>query len=653
MKTKSLFIYFTIVMVGIAILISSQLAIAQTVTKGLIGKQDVHLWYSDDSTSTFTRETSTGYDITLNQVDWVGIDVFQVYGFGVNSNSTVLQAAIDDAGSETVEFLLSPTSGDWECTANVTFPSNVTLKIMPGARLDPDAGMTAAINGPFKAGLYQVFTGAGTISFGSGAVSEVPPQWFGDIDGTADEAQINLALDSLPAGPTTENATIDYTDGGCVKLSRGDWAIDSPIIMDSFQRLVGSGPSTVLNGTSTNSAIILIGADDNAFHIRINIEDMTIQGPGSVYSAGGYGIHGYAVHKSYFKNLWINRCTDSGIYLQGSSYMYIQNSYLENNKGYGVHLVSVPADSYLYTTASHIESSTIKYSGKAGVKLKNAIKTYINDNTIEYNCLTTPEKIGTEAALQTDDDYYMNLIMEGSHSSTVESNYFEHGATYGVDDDHRVNIAVTVAQNCYIEGNAFVTGVGVFIWGADSQSPWYNWIVRNRFDNSRDDNLVLDKDEVADNVPYYNHFLDNQGVRLSEYSTPNDPWKNYWAQSGIEDGLKYSSGVTTIGAATYTPDFGITDVDNIASGRANPRIIIMTLTGNATIAAPVPAGVVDFYVTYIFIQDAGGGNTVSWAGAYKNEWSDVGNVGDAISSITFYGATTGTIYQIGAQSGYY
>jgi hypothetical protein len=54
-----------------------------------------------------------------------------------------------------------------------------------------------AFNGPFEAGLYQVFSGfnAGDVIFGYGKMKEVYSEWWG-IDGTADEVEINCAINT-------------------------------------------------------------------------------------------------------------------------------------------------------------------------------------------------------------------------------------------------------------------------------------------------------------------------------------------------------------------------------------------------------------------------------------------------------------------------
>jgi hypothetical protein len=67
-------------------------------------------------------------------------------------------------------------------SADLTIASNISLKINKGAVLTVANTKTITINGPFEAGLYQVFNDQNTdydgVVFGSGAVEYVRPEWW-------------------------------------------------------------------------------------------------------------------------------------------------------------------------------------------------------------------------------------------------------------------------------------------------------------------------------------------------------------------------------------------------------------------------------------------------------------------------------------------
>ena len=468
-------------------------------------------------------------------------------------------------------------------------------------------------------------------------------------DGVTDDTlSIQAAIDSLPPGIRTETGVIDEDSGGTVFIPKGLYKITSPLALDSFQCLRGDGKSSVIYNTSDNSSAIEIGNDaDIDVTFGVNIDNLTIRGSNGTATTGGHGIHGYAVMKSYFTNLWVIDCTDNAIYIQGSSYLYIQSCTLYNNRGYGIWLFGDDSLNWGYTTATHIENCSIKNSYKAGIRLNTAAKTGIHNNTIEVNGITSPEQIGAVGS-QTTESFHMNIWSVNSHACIIDNNYFEHGSTYGTAAT-RVGIAITSSQRNRINDNEFVTSTGIYIWGDVNGSPWYNRFNGNHFDSTLAGNVQLQKFATGANAPYWNSFNDNTSLRIA--AVPGDTDKSYWEESGVDAG-RTRSGAASI-SGTYNPDFGITDNTDVTSGRKEPRVLFLTLTGNVTIGSPTPAGILDFDYTIFFIQDGVGGHTVSFGASYNHGWSDTGNTAGKISSMRFHGIDTNNIYQVGAQSTYY
>jgi hypothetical protein len=80
--------------------------------------------------------------------------------------------------------------GNWSITSNITFPSNVMVKMEHGSTLTLSPGVSAAFNGGIDAGLYHIFNyGSGSgVSFGNGKINYVYPQWWGAAaDGVTDD----------------------------------------------------------------------------------------------------------------------------------------------------------------------------------------------------------------------------------------------------------------------------------------------------------------------------------------------------------------------------------------------------------------------------------------------------------------------------------
>jgi len=171
---------WAIALLGVAIFIGiGTYLIAATVTKGLVGKQDLALWYSADSAQTYTRSTSEGYTMTLNKLDWVGVDVHQVYGGGVNRTGAVIISAACDVGMTATRTLwLSP--GTWSITDDVdlTGYENLTFAIPRGVDLSISSGKKVSIPGTIDAGPYQIASGSGTLSYNRIGITRAFAQWW-------------------------------------------------------------------------------------------------------------------------------------------------------------------------------------------------------------------------------------------------------------------------------------------------------------------------------------------------------------------------------------------------------------------------------------------------------------------------------------------
>lgn len=165
----------------------------------------------------------------INEQTWGGILInVKAEGYGAKGDGTDDTASINLAiTAATVNGgVVAFPPGTYRVGSNITVPSNVTLWFLQGAMLSIDSGVTVTINGPIEAGLYQIFTGNGTIS-GSIKNEKVYPQWWGaKINGTTDDTSaLQKAL------------TAHYY----VFITVGNLRITSTINLKAFQRLEGEG----------------------------------------------------------------------------------------------------------------------------------------------------------------------------------------------------------------------------------------------------------------------------------------------------------------------------------------------------------------------------------------------------------------------------
>jgi hypothetical protein len=173
------------------------------------------------------------FDTGLDRVDArLGKEIW----VGDPNYGTTLQGAITAIGSNTV--ILRVPAGTHTIAADLTIPANVTLKPERGAILSIDTTKTLTLNGGIEAGLYQIFSCAGTgkVVFASGAVKEVYPHWWGAVG--------NDSVDCSPAFQAAFNTQIPVT------LADGVYKITNTIYLNStdpnFQYVLrGAGHSRI------------------------------------------------------------------------------------------------------------------------------------------------------------------------------------------------------------------------------------------------------------------------------------------------------------------------------------------------------------------------------------------------------------------------
>ena len=270
---------YIVVLISILVLGSALIAsIVQsgTITKGTISKQDIRLYYSDGSGSTFDRTTSAGYDMTLNVVDWPGIDALQVYGNGVNATKNTLDTMVADIGTNhKVKVYMAPVV--WTFTTDdgsfdYSSYDNIIWDWAPGAKMDISPANTGTFASPdsFEAAPTQQITYSDcSLRFGSGGTTY--PQWWGFL---ASETGANNRT-SLAA------AVASLTDGGILHIPAGDYSVTSTggtiNINVQFFTLRGDGWATKIEVTGDTNFILCNSsgaADGSATKRGINIEDI-------------------------------------------------------------------------------------------------------------------------------------------------------------------------------------------------------------------------------------------------------------------------------------------------------------------------------------------------------------------------------------------
>lgn len=174
-------------------------------------------------------------------------------GDGVTDDYTSISNAATVAAGQTLEFK----AGTYKIGTNISLDETVLFH--EAASLSIDVGVTVTITGTLKAGLYQVFTGAGTVSLSAGACAEVYPEWWGAVgDNSTDcTAAFNSAM--------TAAQTI-----GRLKIPGGIYRVYSPLQNFPTGVFANGDDGYIIEGCGTETVIDYYGSTGYAFEVDSN-----------------------------------------------------------------------------------------------------------------------------------------------------------------------------------------------------------------------------------------------------------------------------------------------------------------------------------------------------------------------------------------------
>lgn len=184
-------------------------------------------------------------------------------------------------------------------TGNIAVPITLALEFIKGNTI-VTTGHTLTINGSFSAGLYQTFSGVGTVTFGPGAVVATYPEWWDEDagDGTTD---CTLAVNAAIAAHGSNYGTVQFVTGVYVVSS-----IDATMQRGLILR--GSGThanaTQIIGKTADKNVIDLTGSVD------CKIEDFLVSGDSTNIPKVGIllarDIGGGSCDKHFFSDIRMN-----------------------------------------------------------------------------------------------------------------------------------------------------------------------------------------------------------------------------------------------------------------------------------------------------------------------------------------------------------
>jgi hypothetical protein len=171
---------------------------------------------------------------------WASITGGNLIVWGSNVYGTNLATVISTIGSTTPANLIVP-PGTFAISANTTVTPNIRLLPHNGALITISNGVHLNINGPFEAGLYQVFNDQNTSL--NGVQFTVPQKVYSTWWGSAlTDVPIQSAINSLP-------------NGGHVWIPDGTYVVIHAIGVVGISRITVEGESwnTILDSSATTN----------------------------------------------------------------------------------------------------------------------------------------------------------------------------------------------------------------------------------------------------------------------------------------------------------------------------------------------------------------------------------------------------------------
>lgn len=268
----------------------------------------------------------------------------------------------------------------------ISVPTTVTtvLSVPKGVIYVKSGTGSLTINGPFEAGLYQVFSGfaAQEVVFGNGTITAVSPTWFGFAYGTNDAAQatINLAAINKASSSLSPFDADTNSRGGVVQFPAGTFVVDPGITPDRKQveyRGASSGYTYYYGvnagkpGTTLVFTAGVAGFDFTPLSQDVaSIKNLKIDGNNVLRY--GIKLSGYHI----IEEIAVARCASSGIYISnlGNS-THMSKVSLHDNAQYGLLIegTSTTTNSFSKINAHNNTLGGVKIAGGTFITFENSV----------------------------------------------------------------------------------------------------------------------------------------------------------------------------------------------------------------------------------------------------------------------------------------
>jgi len=371
---------------------------------------------------------------------------------------------VDSIGaSRYATLILSHTgSGDtttYTLTTSVTIPSNITLEIENGAVINIASSKTLTINGSFSAGLYQVFSGDGSVA----GLKESNIIWFGavsDSGTTNNRPAIKAAFASVVAGG---KVIIPYMEG-YYKYDNDNGLVDAVAIT---QAVTVQLDGTIKSTSSTNGADppYIFNVTGDGFNL---IGTGTLQGPGTfVVDELTYdnipGLIKMAANKAIINGVTFVDPPECAIYIPNKSNIGITHCKFIG----GPLFADAPNPQHYYIVAyggdCHIITDNKFYASATGGSTRQAIcygsSVHATNLTITNNQFLNIHEHATYLTKMSDSIVSNNIVKYNQDVTEQEGQAFKIGGSRNIVDGNQIynpakgGIVLYAANDCVISNN--------------------------------------------------------------------------------------------------------------------------------------------------------------------------------------------------------
>ena len=235
--------------------------------------------------------------------------------------------------------------------------------------------------------------------------------------GTADQTQINAAINALPSG------------GGKIVLREGTYNISGRILVSKANvTLEGMGNSTILKrmyNDGSGGGLIQITTSNNT------VQNLQINGNKQVHNSGGnYGIHITGGSNNTITHILCQYNANNGIHLSNSDHhnRIISNTFSYNY--YGINLYNSSHNSIVDNTCNHNENGGIYFPGGS------------HQNTISNNVC--------------DNNSFKGMDVVSSNENIFSENICRNNSEYGIYSQQTSGL-IFIGNTCTSNG----TGIGI------------------------------------------------------------------------------------------------------------------------------------------------------------------------------------------------